>query len=403
MQAGNLSTITILMKKSTTLINLAALAVFALLMVWQGYDTSFLWKLLCFQLIIQWLSNEVWQRILSLPGILSLLLSTLGHVRPKILDRVEGIICRISAVTLVLVPNLFYVLIYVTESLFGNVLCNATGIEYTHSLFACSWCSMAVLWLMALWRPIEPLSITNLFHNPLDIQRITEKVYDARMARKPLQPRAIPIELPATVNIDLISEHKDLLCQHLADDETVLLTARPVATLANKYTRAPLIFTVTFSIVSILLLLFCVSIIQQLSGNQLALTLLVPAPLCLVFSACTLSLLRFPKKWKEKLSRIGYVVTNKRLFIMEKADLQVFSLNEKLYIHTENIQDDIGIIYISRPSMMNAMAGLVLGKLAQQEPDSAVGHIDLKSPLPGFFNCPNADKVFAMIESLRHH
>lgn len=389
------------MKKLSIIAAIVSLMVFCMIMVIAGHNTETVLHLLCFQLVILWLSNEAWQRFMSLPGLVSLLFGAMGRVKPQATAKIGGILYRISTVTLILAPHLFYLLLFAADAFFDQVASNTTGITFTHTLFACSWCSIVPFWLIALVCRIEPLSITKWIPHPFDLKNIAEKAYDARQTQKPLHPRETPIALSATVAQEILPLHRELLSQHLQDDEQVLLATRPVADAANKHTGIPQPFFTATTVASVFLFLFCVNVIQQANGMALVLALIIMGTLCIVFSACSIYLFKVPAKWRNRLTQVSYVVTDKRLFIFEQSHIQAFSLSEKLFIHTAPLQDNIGIIYISRPGLADAMAGLVLGKFAQQAPDKIEGHVALNHPLPGFLNCPDADKVFAMIESLR--
>ncbi len=389
------------MKKVSIVAAVVSLAIFCLIMVATGKNTETVLKLLCFQLAVLWLSNEVWQRILSLPGLLNLIFGAMGKVKPQVTAKIGGMLYRISTVTLLLAPHLLYALLFAADSLFDQVASNAAGISFTHTLFICSWCSILPFWLMALACRMEPLSITNLISNPFDLQSIAQKAYDARQIKKPLHPRDTPAVLSDTVAQEILPAHRELLSRHLQDDEQVLHSTRPVADAPNKHTAIPQPFFAATTLASVFLLIFCINAIQQADGMALVLTLIVMGTLCIVFSAGSIYLYKVPAKWRARLANVSYVVTDKRLFIFEQSHVQAFSLSEKLFIHTEQVQDTTGIIYISRPGLADAMAGLVLGKFAQQDPDRIEGHVALNHPLPGFMNCPEADKVFALIESLR--
>ena len=391
------------MKKLSIIAAIVSLMVFCIIMVIAGHNTEPVLHLLCFQLVILWLCNEVWQRILSLPGVVSLLFSAMGRVKPQATAKIGGILYRISTVTLILAPHLFYLLLFAADAFFDQVASNTTGITFTHTLFACSWCSIVPFWLIALVCRIEPLSITKWIPHPFDLKNIAEKAYDARQIKKPLHPRDTPAVLSAIVAQEILPMHRELLSLHLQDDEQVLLATRPVADTVNKHTGIPQPFFAATTVSSVFLFMFCVNVIQQANGMALVLALIIMGTLCIVFSACSIYLFKVPAKWRHRLNNVSYVVTDKRLFIFEQSHVQAFSLSEKLFIHAELVRDDIGIIYISRPGLADAMAGLVLGKFAQQAPDKIEGHVALNHPLPGFLNCPDADNVFAMIESLRSH
>lgn len=168
------------MKKATIIATLTAMAVFYIAMESLTTAPQALWQLICFQLIILWLSNEVWQRVISLPSVFGIIAGLAGRVKPEKVAKIGGIFYRLSSLTLLLIPHVFYAIIFGVELLTDGWLHQTTGITYTHSLFAVSWCSVVVLWLTAQFCRIEPLCLSNLFTNPFNLKNIAEKVYDAR-------------------------------------------------------------------------------------------------------------------------------------------------------------------------------------------------------------------------------
>ncbi len=387
------------MKKNTLITNLAAMAIFCIAMESLSTTPQGLWSLVCFQLIILWLSNEVWQRVISLPSVFGIIAGLAGRVKPEPVAKISGIFHRLSTLTLLLVPHVFYALIYGVELLTDGWLQQTTGISYTHSLFAVSWCSMVALWLTAQFCHIEPLCISNIFTNPFNLKSIAEKVYEARQNNKPVITNTIPVEI-ATEDIALHQHHTEKLRYLLQADEKLLHTARPNIDVNAPHMRKAVQMAWVTGVVSLLLLSFCVQIFCQMEDSSHWWAIGMFGVLGLIFGVSSLWVLRIPAQWRRKLSQAGYAVTTHRMFIFEKEVVQAFSLSEKLYIHCELTQGNTGNIYICRPGLTDALAGLVLGRLARQTPDSVVPEPNLTHPLPGFINCPDAEKVHALIQSM---
>ena len=110
------------MKKSTTFANLLSLTAFTLAMACCGHGTDTLWKLLIFQFIMLWLSNEVWQRFTSIPGILGVLLGTLGKLTAEKTGKIGSILYRLSSLTLLIAPHLFYIILFVINYFTDDVI-----------------------------------------------------------------------------------------------------------------------------------------------------------------------------------------------------------------------------------------------------------------------------------------
>lgn len=388
------------MKKATIIANLTAMAVFCIAMESLTTAPQALWQLICFQLIILWLSNELWQRVIALPSVFGIIAGLAGRVKPEQVAKIGGIFYRLSTLTLLLIPHVFYAVIFGVELLTDDWLQQTTGITYTHSLFAVSWCSMVVLWLTAQFCRIEPLCLSNIFTNPFNLKNIAEKVYEARQNNKPIISNTTPVEI-ATEDIDLHQQHTEKLPYLLQADEKMLHTARPNINVSSPHMRKAVQMAWVTGTVSLLLLSFCVQLFLQMQDSSYWWAIGMFGTLGLIFGVSTMWVLRIPDKWKHKLSHAGYAVTNQRIFIFENEAVQAFSLSEKLYIHCEMNQGNIGNIYICRPGLTDALAGLVLGKFAQQTPDSVVPEPNLTHPLPGFINCPDAEKVHTLIQSLR--
>lgn len=388
------------MKKATIFSNLISVTIFTIAWLCFSGTSQTLWQLICFQLIILWLSNEVWQRVISLPSVFGIIAGLAGRIKPEKVAKIGGIFYRLSSLTLLLIPHVFYALIFGVELLTDGWLHQTTGITYTHSLFAVSWCSVAVLWLTAQFCRIEPLSLSNLFTNPFNLKNIAEKVYEARQNNKPIISNTTPVEI-ATEDIDLHQQHTEKLRYLLQADEKLLHTARPNLSVNAPHMRKAVQMAWVTGVVSLLLLSFCVQLFLQMQDSSYWWAIGMFGALGLIFGVSTLWVLRLPEQWKRKLSQAGYAVTNQRIFIFENEAVQAFTLSEKLYIHCEMNQGNIGNIYICRPGLTDALAGLVLGKFAQQTPDSVVPEPNLTHPLPGFINCPDAEKVHTLIQSLR--
>ncbi|MBR7109025.1 MAG: hypothetical protein IKC90_03215, partial [Akkermansia sp.] len=64
--------------------------------------------MICFQLIILWLSNELWQRIISLPAIFGIIAGLAGRIKPEKVAKIGGIFYRLSSLALLLIPHVFY-------------------------------------------------------------------------------------------------------------------------------------------------------------------------------------------------------------------------------------------------------------------------------------------------------
>lgn len=388
------------MKKATIFANFISVTVFTIAWLCLFATSQTLWKLICFQLIILWLSNEVWQRVISLPSVFGIIAGLAGRIKPEQVAKIGGIFYRLSTLTLLLIPHVFYAIIFGVELLTDDWLQQTTGITYTHGLFACSWSGVVVLWLTALLCHIEPLCLSNLFTNPFNLKNIAEKVYDARQNNKPFITNTAPVEI-ATEDIALHPQHTEKLRYLLQADEKLLYTARPNINVSSPHIRKAVQMAWVTGTVSLLLLSFCVQLFLQMEDSSYWWAIGMFGILGLIFGVSTMWVLRLPDKWKHKLSHAGYAVTNQRIFIFEKEEVQAFHSNEKLYIHCELINENTGNIYICRPGLTDALAGLVLGKFAQQTPDSVVPEPNLTAPLPGFINCPDAEKVHALILAQR--
>lgn len=386
------------MKKSTTYANLLSLTAFTLAMACCGHGTDTLWKLLIFQFIILWLSNEVWQRFTSIPGILGVLLGTLGKLTAEKTGKIGSILYRLSSLTLLIVPHLFYIILFVINYFTDDGINAWLGFELSHTLFVCSWCSILLLWLCAQITDIAPMSIAQAISSPLDWKALINKAYAARKNKREIAKHEDSVMLPPMAQA-LPPQHQDLLSHLLERDEQVLYTATPVLGVTNKHARRAVKMGYLQVAIILLLIYFSTGIAQQTSGNDSLLFLVVPVGLILLFSVTAYHFFREPSRWRTKLSNVCYAITNKRILIMEGEQAREFLFSEKLKFKAETINGTVGNIYITRTALAEALLGSMFAKLIDEDPQSAEEEPHLSRLLPGLFHVENVEEITLLIES----
>ena len=91
------------MKKAAIFSNLISVTIFTIAWLCFSGTAQTLWKLVCFQLIILWLSNEVWQRVISLPSVFGIIAGLARRIKPEKMAKIGGIFYRLSSLTLLLI------------------------------------------------------------------------------------------------------------------------------------------------------------------------------------------------------------------------------------------------------------------------------------------------------------
>ena len=385
------------MKKSTTYANLFSLTAFTIAMTCCGHGTNPLWKLLVFQFIILWLSNEVWLRFTSIPGIVGVLLGAIGKLTPEKTGKIGGILYRLSTLTLLVVPHLFYTILFLVNLFTNEGLTHLLGFEISHTLFACSWGSLLLMWIWAQIARIAPMSITNAISSPLDWKALINKAYNARQNNRQLCTHHSAVAIPANAQA-LPTQHRDLLSHLIEDNEQVLYTSTPVLHVTNKHARRAVKMGYLQIAIIMLLLAFASAIAQQTRGNDRLLFLVVPVGLILIFSISAYHFFKEPARWRKKLSHVSYTVTNKRILILEGDEARDFKFSEKLLFKSELIDGNVGNIYITRPGLAEALLGAMFARLIDEDAQSAELEPHLSRPLPGLFHIENAEDVTKLIE-----
>ena len=112
----------------------------------------------------------------------------------------------------------------------------------------------------------------------------------------------------------------------------------------------------------------------------------------------TVTLLRAPGRWREKLSRAEYAVTREAVYVAEGQVLRCYPLDKELLMHYEEVSGNTGTIYLDHPSLHKG----TLGKLfARAGAVNVSGQNDLSAPLSGLVQIADARRVYHLIKELQ--
>lgn len=341
-----------------------------------------------FILLLIWLCNELWNRVMAFVGIAA-------YIRQicKQNDVNQDFPRRLVALTsfiLLLAPNLLFVILYGVNILLGNQLSEAIGLPFSHAFFACAYAAVVLLWMMALFGVVYPLSLEMLFSYFFEAEESSQPS-DEQIAKKaaaaPGSPAAENEWEPAHPKL------RELLPE-------LLYYGRPNLTVTNTYARRDRNF-------GLIIMLFAVPFFSAASYLVfLHFPLLTPVPviLLLFFSSFAWRFIRMPRLWRQQLSRAEFAFTKTQIYITDGDELLTFDLNPGLHMLYEEVEGDVATILFDH---INHHKNPLIRRLMQffmkfgETVNTTSKYSVPRGPLHGFYQIDNAAQVYMQLKQLR--
>ena len=386
----------------TAIIYIVSLAVFACAF---GQANTLLenWRaVLFFQLLVFFIINEVWYWLCTWPGIFLSLFQQIKNKRVPEQNRekyVRGLnrLVRMTSIIILLVPHVIYGTLWLVNLLSQHALQRWGGVNLDASLFLPSYLSCIVFFILVFIFPIQPYSISHFmmewFEPNLGKEKVAEEKDDSRTSSYtvPLNVRA---EEHGGRSI-LFDVHYGKIMKEMEAGEELLAMAAPVPYAFNRQTRMEFIIGVPFIFASAWVASMLFKVVSQSGVSLIFWALFV---MLLVFFSVGCLLVFSPARWKKRLSRTDYFITSRRVFLAEGNDLRQFFWKDEPYVSLQMHHELLGSVYISRRTRINACLDKLFGKGKVNAYET-----DETGKMNGLLNIPQAEKVYAMIESLMEH
>ena len=193
----------------------------------------------------------------------------------------------------------------------------------------------------------------------------------------------------------LFDVHYGKIMKEMEAGEELLAMAAPVPYAFNRQTRMEFIIGVPFIFASAWVASMLFKVVSQSGVSLIFWALFV---MLLVFFSVGCLLVFSPARWKKRLSRTDYFITSRRVFLAEGNDLRQFFWKDEPYVSLQMHHELLGSVYISRRTRINACLDKLFGKGKVNAYET-----DETGKMNGLLNIPQAEKVYAMIESLMEH
>lgn len=357
---------------------------------------------LLFQLLMFFIINEVWYGLCAWPGIFLSLFQQIKnknvpeHNHEKYVRGLNRLVRMASAVILIL-PHVIYGTLWLVNLLSQHALQRWGEVNLDASLFFPSYLSCIVFFILVFIFPIQPYSISHFmmewFEPNMGKEKVTEEKDDLSVSSY-TAPLNVQTEEHGSRSI-LFDIHYGRIMKELGSDEELLAMTAPTSYAFNRQTRMEFMIGVPFVLASIWVASMLFKIVFQSGLPAVFWALLL---MLLVFFSVGCLLVLSPTRWKKRLSRTDYFVTSKRVFLAEENDLHQFFWKDEPYTSLQMHNELLESIYISRKTRVNACLDKLFGKGKVNAYET-----DETGKMNGLLNIPQADKVYAMIESLMEH
>ena len=386
----------------TAIIYIVSLAVFACAFA-QVNTFSANWRAaLLFQLLVFFIINEVWYWLCTWPGVFLSLFQQIKNKNVPEQNRgkyVGGLnrLVRMTSVIILILPHVIYGTLWLVNLLSQHALQRWGGVSLDASLFLPSYLSCIVFFILVFIFPIQPYSISHFmmewFEPGLGKEKVTEEKDDSSASSytAPLNVRNEEYEGHSI----LFDAHYGRVMKEMVASEELLMMTAPIPYAFNRQTRMELMIGVPFILASAWVASMLFRVVPQSGYSFIFWALLL---MLLVFFPMGCLLVFSPARWKKRLSRTDYFITSKRVFLAEENDLRQFLWKDEPYISLQMHHELLGSVYISRRTRVSACLDKLFGKGKVNAYET-----DETDKMNGLLNIPQAEKVYAMIESLMEH
>lgn len=386
----------------TAIIYIVSLAVFACAFAQVNTFSANWSSALFFQLLVFFIINEVWYWLCTWPGVFLSLFQQIKNKNVPEQNRgkyVGGLnrLVRMTSVIILILPHVIYGTLWLVNLLSQHALQRWGGVSLDASLFLPSYLSCIVFFILVFIFPIQPYSISHFmmewFEPGLGKEKVTEEKDDSSASSytAPLNVRNEEYEGHSI----LFDAHYGRVMKEMVAGEELLMMTAPIPYAFNRQTRMELMIGVPFILASVWVASMLFRIVSQSGYSFIFWVLLL---MLLVFFPVGCLLVFSPARWKKRLSRTDYFITSKRVFLAEEDDLRQFLWKDEPYISFQMHHELLGSVYISRRTRVSACLDKLFGKGKVNAYET-----DETGKMNGLLNIPQAEKVYAMIESLMEH
>ena len=302
-----------------------------------------------------------------------------------------------TSVIILILPHVIYGTLWLVNLLSQHALQRWGGVSLDASLFLPSYLSCIVFFILVFIFPIQPYSISHFmmewFEPGLGKEKVTEEKDDSSASSytAPLNVRNEEYEGHSI----LFDAHYGRVMKEMVAREELLMMTAPIPYAFNRQPRMELMIGVPFILASAWVASMLFRVVPQSGYSFIFWALLL---MLLVFFPMGCLLVFSPARWKKRLSRTDYFITSKRVFLAEENDLRQFLWKDEPYISLQMHHELLGSVYISRRTRVSACLDKLFGKGKVNAYET-----DETGKMNGLLNIPQAEKVYAMIESLMEH
>lgn len=386
----------------TAIIYIVSLAVFACAFA-QVNTLSANWRAaLLFQLLVFFIINEVWYWLCTWPGIFLALFQQIKNKSVPEQNRekyVRGLnrLVRMTSIIILMLPHVVYGTLWLVNLLSQHGLQQWGGVNLDASLFLPSYLSCIVFFILVFIFPIQPYSISHFmmewFEPDPGKEKVTEEKDDSSTSSYAVPPN-VRVEEYEGRSV-LFDVHYRKIMKEMEDGEELLEATAPVPYSFNRQTRVEFMIGMPFILASAWVASMLFKIVSQSGFSLIFWALLL---MLVVFFSVGCLLFFSPARWKKRLSRTDYFITSRRVFLAEGDNLHQFFWRDEPYISLQMHHELLGSVYISRRTRVHACLDKLFGKGKVNAYET-----DETGKMNGLLNIPQAEKVYAMIESLLEH
>lgn len=340
-----------------------------------------------FQLLLFWLLNELWFILTCVPVLLGTLLKWLKN-RSELDDRFFWCSVRWTSLSLLIVPELIYALLSIINSAMDDALAQWLGLPLSMGLFASSFVSIVLLFILSFPAKIMGIGIIQFFN---DLEYLTDDEHFVNNESRAPSLKTVAEGPIQEHHSQRASAHHQMVLGMITSDERLLLHTAPSGLDQMKDANQHRI--TGFVLMGCALLFTTIAVIYW---QQASSALFRALPVCgaIAFGLAALPALRARSRYQSVLSNSDYFITNKAVYCCKLGRIRCVRYVDKPRFALTLYSHGYGRIDIIEAQ---SLAGKLLDKLQPQSLRNVQENKGFQDPLNGLVHIAQPEEVLSLI------